>query len=158
MDLPRHWLSIRSVEPVAKPATRFWDQLSSAPAPGFEPIMAAARQFADHLHWRTNNNYIGIFDDHFFENETFTEIIGPTGLLIADNFRAGFLILGENVHYPDHSHAATELYHPVSGTGVWMQGDGEKRKNHRVRRFSHPMGKSRHVGDDTCAGAMVMGG
>ena len=56
-----------SVEPVAKPATRFWDQLSSAPAPGFEPIMAAARKFADHLHWRTNNNYIGIFDDHFLK-------------------------------------------------------------------------------------------
>ena len=117
-----------SVEPVAKPATRFWDQLSAEPAPEFEAIMAAARQFADHLHWRTNKNYIGIFDDHFFENETFTEIVGPTGLLIADNFRAGFLILGENVHYPDHSHVATELYHPVSGTGVWVQGDGQKRE------------------------------
>ena len=78
-----------------KTGNAFRDQLSSTPAPGFEPIMAAARQFADLLHWRTNNNYIGIFDDHFFENETFTEIIGPTGLLIADNFRAVFSSSGK---------------------------------------------------------------
>ena len=35
---------------------------------------------------------------------------------------------------------------------------GEKGKITGYADFSHPMGKSRHVGDDTCAGALVMGG
>lgn len=112
-----------SLEPAIRPACRFWDQLSAEPAPDLAALVRAARDGFSHFHWKINANYQGVFSDHFFENESFTEIIGPNGLLLADDFRLGFLILGEKVHYPWHSHAATELYHIVSGTGIWEQGD-----------------------------------
>ena len=32
------------------------------------------------------------------------------------------LLLGPDTHYPSHSHAAVELYVPVSGTAEWQRG------------------------------------
>ena len=115
------------VESTSPPAKRFWDALAANPTPALAGVVGAGRGCAEAFHWRVNENYRGIFDDHFFDHECFTEVIGPSGLLIADDFRAGFLILGENVHYPDHSHAATELYHPACGEAAWRQGDRIKR-------------------------------
>ena len=34
------------------------------------------------LNWRLNDNYKNIFEDNFFKNESFVDIIGPSGLLI----------------------------------------------------------------------------
>ena len=106
------------------PATQFWPQLVQGADSRFKDIVNAADPVFDMLHWKINENYIGIFPDRFFEHESFVEIIGPKGLLIADECRIGFLILGEDIYYPSHNHEATELYHTVSGTGKWWQ-DGE---------------------------------
>ena len=106
------------------PATQFWPQLVDGADAKLKDIVNAAEPVFDLLHWKINENYIGIFPDRFFENESYVEIIGPKGLLITDDCRIGFLILGEDIYYPSHNHEATELYHTVSGTGKWWQ-DGE---------------------------------
>ena len=112
------------------PATKFWPSLLGGVDHQFKEITSAADKVFDQLHWKINQNYIGIFPDRFFENESFVEIIGPKGLLLADDCRIGFLILGEDIYYPSHNHEATELYHTVSGTGAWWQdgptGAGEE--------------------------------
>ena len=106
------------------PALRFWPQLVSGAEPIFKDIVTAANEVVGHFHWRINQNYIGVYSDRFFDNECFVEVIGPNGLLLCDDCRLGFLILGEDIYYPSHNHEATELYHTVTGTGAWWQ-DGE---------------------------------
>lgn len=108
------------------PATRYWPQLMEDVAPPFQHLCSAADTVFNHLKWKINENYIGIFPSRFFDNEAFVEMIGPNGLLLCDDCRVGFLILGEDIYYPSHNHEATELYHPVSGTGLWQQGEGEE--------------------------------
>ena len=108
------------------PATRYWPRLMEDVAPPFQELCTAANAIFDHLHWKINKNYIGIFPSRFFDNEAFVEMIGPNGLLLCDEVRVGFLILGEDIYYPSHHHEATELYHPVSGTGLWQQGEGDE--------------------------------
>ena len=106
-------------------ASRYWDRLSEAPAKGFESVLEAARACAGGFHWRVNENYRGCpgFEERFFDNEAFAEVVGPKGLLLSDTVRLGFIIVGDGVWYPWHSHEALELYHTVSGTALWGQGD-----------------------------------
>jgi mannose-6-phosphate isomerase-like protein (cupin superfamily) len=35
------------------------------------------------------------------------------------------LLLGPGTHYPDHSHRAEEVYHPLGGEALWKMGKGE---------------------------------
>ena len=107
-------------------ATHYWPSFAGNIFSPFEDIKAAVDKVFDHLNWKTNKNYIGIFPDIFFENEAFVEMIGPNGLLLCDDCRIGFLILGEDTYYPSHHHEATELYHTISGVGRWQQGEGEE--------------------------------
>ena len=72
------------------------------------------------LNWIVNDNYKNIFTDNFFQNESFVEIIGPSGLLISPKIRIGLLLLGEEVFYPSHKHAAIEFYTILSGTSEWQ--------------------------------------
>ena len=118
---------------------RFWDQLSRVPAPGFEVIAEAARACADSFTWKVNENYRGCpgFEDRFFDNEAFTEVVGPKGLLRSDTMRLGFIIVGDGIWYPWHSHEALELYHPVSGTALWGQGDRTLRQREPGKAIFH---------------------
>ena len=110
--------------PAQAGGARYWDRLSQAPAEGFEEIVEAARACADRFTWKVNENYRGCpgFEERFFDNEAFTEVVGPKGLLHSDTMRLGFIIVGDGVWYPWHSHEALELYHAVSGNALWGQG------------------------------------
>ncbi len=72
------------------------------------------------LNWKVNENYRNVYPQHFFENESFVEIIGPNGLLLASDIRVGFLLMGKNVFYPSHSHEALELYNIIIGKSLWQ--------------------------------------
>lgn len=107
-------------QPAKAAVTRFLDQaLTNAPP---HPVLDAIRPFMKDLHWQTNKNYHGHFEEKFFENEAFAEIIGPKGMLRTDVFRAGLLLMGPEIDYPGHNHEASEWYNVLSGTGLWRQG------------------------------------
>ena len=50
------------------------------------------------------------------------EIIGPTGQITHDNIRAGLFFQDADILYPRHSHAAEEIYLPLSGLAPWQAG------------------------------------
>jgi|GEM_PF-2770048 hypothetical protein len=50
------------------------------------------------------------------------EIVGPDSDLPSNQMRMGAFILAPNTHYPLHSHAAEEVYLPISGYGEWIGG------------------------------------
>jgi len=50
------------------------------------------------------------------------EIIGPTGHITHDNIRAGLFFQDADILYPRRSHAAEEIYLPLSGLAAWQAG------------------------------------
>ena len=50
------------------------------------------------------------------------EIIGPTGQITHDNIRAGLFFQDADILYPRRSHAAEEIYLPLSGLAAWQAG------------------------------------
>ena len=114
-----------------QPVCRFLDALlSTSPLPMFSGLIKSIRELSPYLYWKINENYRNVFPDHFFENESFTEVIGPGGLLYSQNMRAGLLLLGEEIDYPSHNHEATEWYNVINGSGLWQQGNS----NYQLRR------------------------
>ena len=59
----------------------------------------------------------------------FCEILGPTtGSFRSADARLGFTLIGPRMHYPAHSHPATELYHLLAGSSTWIKADVASRK------------------------------
>lgn len=111
----------REYQPADAAVLRFLpDALAKAPK---HRVLEAIRPVIETLHWQTNRNYEGRFPARFFEREAFTEIIGPNGMFLAEEFRAGLLLMGPELDYPDHNHEASEWYHVLSGTGLWRQAE-----------------------------------
>ena len=59
----------------------------------------------------------------FLEGYGWTELIGLRGPIPSETLAAGFLLLGPHIHYPNHHHAAEELYIPLAGTAEWARGE-----------------------------------
>ncbi len=49
----------------------------------------------------------------------YAEIIGPTSLIRSPELRFGLFLLYSGIVYPDHQHAADEVYIVLAGTGEW---------------------------------------
>ena len=65
------------------------------------------------------------------------EIVGPDSDLPSDQLRMGAFILAPKTHYPMHSHAAEEVYLPISGYGEW--------KIHQLDYVVHQPGSIIHI-------------
>ena len=51
------------------------------------------------------------------------ELIGPTGVIKNEELRVGLLLQPKHTSYPNHQHAAEELYLILSGTALWGQNN-----------------------------------
>ncbi len=94
-----------------------------------EPALAAMsdRRLADAirgsvplLEWITYDSYpraeIG---EAFSEGHAFALIIGEGAFFPAEDFNLGLFVIGPNILYRDHHHAAPELYAPLTGAHGW---------------------------------------
>ena len=82
--------------------------------------ISLARDFsgiASCLTWREapKGKLSGSMDD----KHAHCEIVGPDSDLFSDQMRLGAFLLAPYTHYPMHSHAAEEIYLPISGNGEW---------------------------------------
>lgn len=72
------------------------------------------------LHWVTYTAYpraeVGAA---FADGHTFASLIGEGAFHHADDFDLGLFLIAPNVLYPDHQHAAPELYAPLTGPHAW---------------------------------------
>ena len=62
----------------------------------------------------------------FADGHAFTSLIGEGAFHHADDFALGLFIIAPNVLYPDHHHAAPELYAPLTGPHSWRFLPDEK--------------------------------
>lgn len=76
----------------------------------------------------------------FLDRYGWTELVGLRGTLPSGTLAAGFLLLGPDTLYPRHSHAAEEVYLPLSGEAAWQRGDGEWQTRAPGEVIHHPGG------------------
>jgi hypothetical protein len=77
------------------------------------------------LAWVQNANYsVQRMGSDFVDRYGYVELVGPERAFDSRTLLVGFLLLGPHTLYPDHDHAAEEVYHVVSGRASWRRGDG----------------------------------
>lgn len=104
-----------------------WLPRAAQAAPTFSaPLCAMLAGAARDLHWRQTYTQaevaFGAIEATFLDRYGWCELIGPTAAT-GDGLACGCLLLAPDTHYPSHSHAAEELYVPLSGTASWRQGE-----------------------------------
>ena len=111
------------------PVARFMATAIDAARNG--PLKELAEAFAavePALDWLRNPNYGGdAVGKSFLDDYGYVEFAGPSRVYESRELLAGFLMLGPGTHYPDHGHAAEEIYHVVSGRAEWWRQGQEWR-------------------------------
>jgi len=74
----------------------------------------------------------------FMANYGWMELLGTRGHFVSDTIAAGFLVLGPHTLYPDHHHAAEELYVPLTPGTAWRKGDGDFVVREAGETIHHP--------------------
>ncbi|MFE0754104.1 dimethylsulfonioproprionate lyase family protein [Inquilinus sp. NPDC058860] len=138
-DAPR-----RTVEPRALPVLRWLDQAPAVAAAETRPLVDGVVAMAETLAW--GQTYAADdFGDRFLERYGWSELIGLRGPIASDRLACGFLLLGPEIEYPAHSHAAEEIYLPLAGTADWLRGrEGWRQRRpgeliHHPSRMAHAM-------------------
>ena len=113
------------------------------------PLADVAEAFAlaePALAWLQNPNYTAQrMGPDFVDRYGYVELVGPERAFESRKLLVGFLLLGSHTLYPDHEHAAEEVYHVASGRASWRRGDGAWRTEppgaiiHHAPHVSHAM-------------------
>ena len=72
------------------------------------------------------------------------EIIGPTGHIKHETVRTGLLFQASDITYPRHSHAAEEIYFPLTGPVDWQIEDANWCQ-HEAGSFIHHLPYQPHA-------------
>lgn len=115
-----HWFSAATqhVEPATlPPCSNLGEALVCLLNRSLASAIEAAVPF---LKWETYDAYpradVG---EAFADNHAFASLIGETAFFPANDFDLGLFVIAPNVLYPDHHHAAPELYVPLTGPHAW---------------------------------------
>jgi mannose-6-phosphate isomerase-like protein (cupin superfamily) len=113
------------------------DRLAASAPPESRGLARLLTDRRDQLVW--GQTYTAAdFGQHFIDNYGWLELIGTRGHFESDEIAAGFLILGPDVHYPDHHHVAEEIYVPLAGEAEWRKGDGPFLRRRPGEVIHHP--------------------
>ena len=95
-------------QPARQPGDRFVHQALADALTCPRDLRSCLVRFAPHARWQVTDTYRGHFEDRFFEQEAWCELIGPAGLILSQDVRIGLLIMGPSLDYPAHHHPATD--------------------------------------------------
>ncbi len=122
---------------------------ASAEGGSGEELARLLAERGQRLHW--GQTYTASdFGQKFVDNYGWLELVGTRGHFADDKVACGFLLLGPDVHYPDHHHEAEEIYIPLTGGALWRKGDGEfvARGASEVIHHSSNVNHAMKTGDD----------
>jgi mannose-6-phosphate isomerase-like protein (cupin superfamily) len=90
--------------------------------------------------------------ENMINNFAYTELIGTDGIIKADNFTIGLVLMGPNTFYPSHYHSTKEIYFLLYGKAHWyyknnflgLKKEGEliyhdSNAIHAMKTFESPM-------------------
>jgi hypothetical protein len=121
MDWPGLALT-RVTQPRSLPVCRWLASLESLAAPETRALVREFVAAAETLEWRQTYSATD-FGPEFLERYGWTELIGLHGSIPSETVACGFLMLGPDIEYPAHAHEAEEIYLPLAGEALWMQGE-----------------------------------
>ncbi|AYG59444.1 dimethylsulfonioproprionate lyase family protein [Rhizobium jaguaris] len=102
--------------PVVDYVTRLHPPADAAEGELFSSLLGAASA----LHWAQTYS-IADFGADFLQKYGWVELFGTRGHFVSDEIAGGFLLLGPDVHYPDHHHIAEEIYLPLTDGSLWSK-------------------------------------
>ncbi len=106
---------------------RWLDQALAIAAAATRPLVDEVVAAAGTLAW--GQTYAaGDLGERFLERYGWSELIGLRGPIASDRLACGVLLLGPEIEYPPHSHAAEEIYLPLAGTADWLRGREGRRR------------------------------
>jgi hypothetical protein len=88
-----------------------------------EDLLQRLALCAEDLHWRRAG--FGKLPYDIDRKLAVTELLGPDGMFFRPDLRIGLLLQADGLHYPNHRHAAEELYFVLVGTACWAVDDAE---------------------------------
>lgn len=110
----------RPLEPHSLPVVDYLNVLHP-PVDGAEgELFSGLAAAASALHWAQTYN-IADFGADFLQRYGWVELFGTRGHFVSDEMAGGFLMLGPDVHYPDHHHIAEEIYIPLTDGSQWSK-------------------------------------
>lgn len=115
----------RAVAPSGLAVLRWLDAAVEHAPPGpLAALAQAIRGAAGALAWRQSYRP-GEVAAAFLDQYGWCELFGRSGPIPCEELAGGLLLLGPQTHYPPHSHAAEELYVPLSGVAGWQRGTAD---------------------------------
>jgi len=98
---------------------------SSLPEALRGPLGSVAEAFAalePEMRWVQTEGYREKLGETYMANYAYTNLVGWKGLVPHERIACGIFVIGPGQHYPDHHHAAEEIYFPFCGDTLWSQG------------------------------------
>lgn len=129
----------RTVESAALPMLRWLDRLPPLAIADTRALVEGVVGAAAALAW--GQTYAaGDLGERFLERYGWSELIGLRGPIASSRLACGVLLLGPEIEYPPHSHAAEEIYVPLAGTADWLRGGEGWRRRRPGELIHHPSG------------------
>lgn len=113
----------RAEERFEHPTMRYLEPTLSK-ACGTDAVVAAAREVSKAARWYQIFNGGGI-ETALAEGLLAAQVVGTIGMVADEVVRCGAFLLAPGIHYPAHTHAASEIYYCLSGTLELAYGLGE---------------------------------
>ncbi len=108
----------RTLPAKALPVLTFLPQMEALAPPCNQRFISLLSSWQADLHF--NQTYTEEdFGAGFLQKYGWIKFLGPDAYWHNDEISSGFVLLGDNVTYPQHWHEAEEIYLPISGTGDW---------------------------------------
>lgn len=109
------------------PVLKHLPQAIDAAAP--HPLADLARLFgrlSRTIEWSQNAGYTPENSSRsFLDGYAYASLSGPDGPILCEAPMAGYMLLGPNVHYPDHRHQPREVYLVLTPGAQWSLDSGE---------------------------------
>lgn len=129
----------RTVESAALPMLRWLDRLPPLAIADTRALVEGVVGAAAALAW--GQTYAaGDLGERFLERYGWSELIGLRGPIASSRLACGVLLLGPEIEYPPHGHAAEEIYVPLAGTADWLRGGEGWRRRRPGELIHHPSG------------------
>lgn len=106
-------------KPLVKPGHRVsqCEYLSQAYSQTNNNLNNQAQLLESHLHWADTD--AGVKPKAVQERLAFVELVSPSGMIETEHCRIGLFFQRAETDYPNHHHAAEELYYVISGRALW---------------------------------------
>lgn len=130
-------LRARVLEPHRLAVVDYLQQRVEPGAPEESKLLSALSRAASSLRWAQTYSAAD-FGEAFLERYGWVELFGTRGHFESAEMAGGFLLLGPEVHYPDHHHTAEEIYIPLTDGSFWSRDGGPFQGRAAGELIHHP--------------------